>query len=170
MLLPDCIQVSQEASKVVWYSHLFKNFPQFVVIHIVKGFSVTSEAEVDVSLEFPCFFYNPMILAIWSLVPLPFLNPACTDFINCWKFSVGVLLKPNLKDFEHYIASMWNEHNCLIVWTFFGITLLWDWNENWHSPILWPLLSFPNLLPYWVQHFNSIIFQDFITGYYKIWV
>ena len=55
-----CIQISQEAGKVVWYSHLLKNFPQFVVIHMVKGFSVVSEAEVDVFLEFPSFFYDPM--------------------------------------------------------------------------------------------------------------
>ena len=55
-----CIQVSQEAGKVVWYSHLFKNFPQFVVIHTVKGFNIVSEAEVDVFLEFSCFFYDPI--------------------------------------------------------------------------------------------------------------
>ena len=55
-----CIQISQEAGKVVWYSHLFKNFPQFVVIHAVKGFSIVNEAEVDVFLEFSCFFYDPM--------------------------------------------------------------------------------------------------------------
>ena len=54
-----CIQVSQEADKVVWYSHLFKNYPQFVVIHTVKGFSIVNEAEVDVFLEFLCFFYDP---------------------------------------------------------------------------------------------------------------
>ena len=54
-----CIQVSQETGKVVWYSHLFKNFPQFVVIHTVKGFSVVNEEEVDVLLEFSCFFYDP---------------------------------------------------------------------------------------------------------------
>ena len=54
-----CIQVSQEAGKVVWYFHLCKNFPQFVVIHTVKGFSVVNEVEVDVFLEFPCFFYDP---------------------------------------------------------------------------------------------------------------
>ena len=54
-----CIQVSQEAGKVLWYSHLFKNFPQFVVIHIVKGFGVVNEAEVDVFLELSCFFYDP---------------------------------------------------------------------------------------------------------------
>ena len=55
-----CIQISQEAGKVIWYSHLFKNFPQFVVIHTVKGFIIVNEAEVDVFLEFPCFFYDPM--------------------------------------------------------------------------------------------------------------
>ena len=54
-----CIHISQEAGKVVWYSHLFKNFPQFVVIHTVKGFSIVNEAEVDVLLEFSCFFYDP---------------------------------------------------------------------------------------------------------------
>ena len=61
-----------------------------------------------------------------------------------WKFSVHVLLKPCLENFEHYFASMWNECNCAIVWTFFGIAFPWDWNENWPFPVLWPLLSFPN--------------------------
>ena len=55
---------------------------------------------------------------------------------------VHVLLKPGLKDFEHYFASMWDEYNCAVVWTFFGIAFLWDWNENWPFPVLWPLLSF----------------------------
>ena len=68
-----CIQVSQEAGEMVWYSHLHKNFPQFVVIHTVKGFGIVNEAEVDVFLEFPCFFCD--MLAIYSLLPLPFLNP-----------------------------------------------------------------------------------------------
>ena len=77
----------------------------------------------------------------WSRVPLP-----------------SPLLKPSLKDFEYYLAHMWNGCNCTVVWTFFGIALLWDWNENWPFPVLWPLLSFPNLLGYWVQHFNNIIF------------
>ena len=78
--------------------------------------------------------------------------------LHVWKFLVHVLLKPSLKNFEHYLASIWNEHNCMLVWTFFGIALLWDWNENWPFPVLWPLLSFLNWLTYWVQHFNSIIF------------
>ena len=73
---------------------------------------------------------------------------------------VHVLLKPVLENFEHYFTSMWDESNCAIVWAFFGIAFLWDWNENWLFPVLWPLLSFPNLLAYWVHHFDSINFQD----------
>ena len=57
-------------------------------------------------------------------------------------------------------ASMWDECNSMVVWTFFGIAFLFNWNKNWSFPVLWPLLSFPNLLAYWVQHFHSIIFQD----------
>ena len=62
--------------------------------------------------------------------------------------------------FEHYFTSVWHECNYAVVWAFFGIAFLWDWNENWPFPVLWPLLSFPNLLAYGVQHFHSIIFQD----------
>ena len=97
-----CKQVSQEAGKVVWCSHLFKNFPQFVVIHTVKGFSVVSEAEVDAFLEFSCFFYGP--------VDVGNLNSGSSAFskfsLNIWKFSVHILLKPSLKDFEHDLASV----------------------------------------------------------------
>ena len=71
-----CIQVSQEAGQVVWYSHLFKNLPQFVVIHTVEGFGVVNKAEDDVSLEFSCFFYDPTDDGNLSLVSLTFLNPA----------------------------------------------------------------------------------------------
>jgi len=73
-----CIQISQEAGKVVWYSHLFQNFPQLAVIHTFKGFGIVNEAEVDVFffLKFSCFFYDPMDVGNLSLVPLPFLNPA----------------------------------------------------------------------------------------------
>ena len=76
---------------------------------------------------------------------------------NIWKLTVHILLKPCLENSEHYFASMWDECNCVIVWASFGIAFLWDWNENWPFPVLWPLLSFPNLLAYWVQHFHSII-------------
>ena len=78
-----------------------------------------------------------------------------------WKFLVHILLKPSLKDFEHYFSSMWNECNCAAVWTFFGIALLWDWNDNWPFPVLWPLLNFPNLLAcYWVQHLKASSFRS----------
>ena len=80
--------------------------------------------------------------------------------LNIWKFRVHVLLKPSLENFENYFATMWNECNCAVVGTFFGIAFLWDWNENWPFSVLWLLLSFPDLLAYWVQHFHSIIFQD----------
>ena len=76
------------------------------------------------------------------------------------KFTVHVLLRPGLENFEHYFTSVWDEYNCVVVWAFFGIAFLWDWNENWLFLVLWPLLTFPNLLAYWVQHFHSIIFQD----------
>ena len=147
-------QISQEAGQVVWYFHFFKNFPQFVVIHIVKGFGIVNEAEVDVLREFSCFFYDPTDLG--NLISG---SSAISKFsLNIWKFWVHILLKPSLENFEHYFASLWNEYNCVVVWTFFGIAFLWNWNEKWPFPVLWPLLSFPNLLAYWVQHFHSIIF------------
>ena len=121
-----CIQVSQEAGKVVWYFHLFKNFPQFVVIHTVKGFSIANEAEVDVLLEFPCFFYDPT--DVGNLISGSSAFSKTSLFI--WKFLVHVLLKPSLKDLEHYLASMFSECNSTAIGTFFGIAFLWDWNEN----------------------------------------
>ena len=111
-----------------------------------------------IALYYRGFFFFSMILrmlAIWFQAPLPFLKTAWTS-----KFMVHVLLKPGLKNFEQYFTSVWDECSCAIVWAFFGIAFLWDWNENWPFPVLWPLLSFPNLLAYWGQHFHSIIFQD----------
>ena len=140
--------------KVVWYSRHFENFPQFVVIHIVNGFSTVSESEVDVFLEFPWFFYDLMNVDCLISDSSAFAKSS----LYIWKFSIHILLMPSLKDFEHDLASMWNECNYVVVWTFLGIGLLWDWNENWHFPDLWPLLTFPNLLACWVQHFCSIIF------------
>ena len=149
-----CIQISQEAGQVVWYSHLFQNFPQFIVIHKIKGFGIVNKAEVDVFLKLSCFFYDPT--DIGSLISGS--SAFSKSSLNIWKFSVYVLLKPSVEDFEHYFASVWNECNCAIVWTVFGIAFLWDWNDNRPLWVLWPLLSFPNLLSYWVQHFHSIIF------------
>ena len=72
--------------------------------------------------------------------------------LNIWKFTVHILLKLGLENFKHYFTSMWIEYNCVVVWAFFGIAFLCDWNENWPFPVLWPLLSFLDLLAYWVQH------------------
>ena len=120
-----CIQVSQEAGKVLWYSCLFKNFPQFVVIHTVKGFHEVNEAEVDVFLEFPCFLYDTTIAANFISGSSAFSKFS----LYLWKFSVHVLVKHSLKDFEHNLTGMQNEHNYIVVCTFVG-TAFWDWNEN----------------------------------------
>ena len=116
-----CIQISQEAGKVVWYSHLLKNFPQFVVIHTVKGFSVVNKAEVDVFLELFCFFYDPVDGGNLISGSSAFSKSS----LNIWKFPVHSLLKPGLPDVEHYFASMWDECNCAVVWSFFGILLVY---------------------------------------------
>ena len=131
-----CIQTSQEAGKVVWYSHLLKNFSLFLVIHTVKGFSVVSEAEVDVFLEFSCFFYDPTNVGNLIFGSSVFSKTS----LNISEFTVHVLLKPGLENFEYYFTSVWDECNCAVVWALFGIAFLWDWNEDWHFPVLWPLL------------------------------
>ena len=66
--------------------------------------------------------------------------------LNIWKFTVHIVLKPGLENFEHYFDSVWDECSCVVVWAFFGIAFLWDWNENWPFPVLWSLLSVPNLM------------------------
>ena len=141
-----CIQVSQEAGQVVWYPHLFQNFPQFIVIHTVEGFYIVNKTEIDVFLELSCSFDDIADIAIWSLVPLSFLELSCsfddiadignlisgssifskTSLNNC-KSSVHVLLKPGLENFEHYLTSIWDECNCAVVWAFFGIGMKTDW-------------------------------------------
>ena len=124
----SCKQVSwsQEAGQVVWYSHLFQNFPQFIVIHTVKGFGIINKTEIDVYLELSCFFDDPADVGN--------LNSGSSAFskasLNIWKYTVHILLKPGLQNFEHYFTSMWDECNCVVVWAFFGITFLWEWNEN----------------------------------------
>ena len=144
------IQVSWETGKVVWYSHLFQNFPQFVVIHTVKGFCVVNEAEVDIFLEFPWFLYDPVNAGNLISGSSTFSKPS----FYIWKFLVHVLVKPSLKDFEYNLNITWNECSYMVVWTVFGIAFLWDWNDKWNFQVLW-LLSFPNLMPYCVQHFNT---------------
>ena len=148
-----CIQISQEVGQVVWYSHLFQNFPQFTVIHIVKCFGIVNNAEIDIFLELCCFFDDPMNVGNLISGSSAFSKTS----LNIWKFMIHVCLKPGLDNFKHYFASMWDEFNCAVVLAFFDIAFLWDLNEHWPFPVLWPLLSFPNLLAYRVQHFHSII-------------
>ena len=149
-----CIQISQEAGQVVWNSNLLKIFPEFVVIHTVKGFGIVNKTEVDIFLELSCFINDPMDVGN--------LNPGSSAFsksiLNLWKSTVHITVEAWLGEFWHYFASRWDEWNCAVALAFFGIAFLWDWNETWHFPVLWSLLSFPNLLTYWVQHFHRIIF------------
>ena len=120
------IQISQEAGKVVWYSYL-KYFPQSVVIHTVKGFGKVNKAEIDVFLELSCFFNDPM-----DVGNLLFDSSAFSkSTLNIWKFTVHVLLKPGLENFEHCFTSVLDECNCVVVWEFFGLVFLWYWNEDW---------------------------------------
>ena len=151
-----CIQISQEAGQVVWYSHFLQNFPQFIVIHTVEDFGIVNKAEIDVSLELSWIFDDPADIGNSISGSSAFSKTN----LNIWKFLVHLLLKPGLENFEHYFTSVWDEYICVVVWAFFGVVFLRDCNENWPFPVLWPLLSFPNLLAYWVQHFHSITLQD----------
>ena len=98
-------------------------------------------AEVDVFLKFSCFFDDSMNVGNLISGSSAFYKYS----LNIWNFLIGVLLRPSLENFGHYFASMWNEYSCVVVWTFFGTACLWNWNENWSSPVLWLLLSFPYL-------------------------
>ena len=94
-----CIQISQEAGQVVWYSHLFQNFPQFVVIHTVKAFGIVNKA--DVFLELCCFFDDPADVDNLISGSSAFSKSS----LNIWKFKVHVLLEPGLENFEHYFTA-----------------------------------------------------------------
>ena len=96
---------------MVWYSCLFKNFPQFIVIHTVKGFGVINKAEVDVFLELSCLYYDP--LNVGNLISGS--SPFSKTSLNIWKFMVHILLEPGLENFEYYFASVCDECNCAVV-------------------------------------------------------
>ena len=112
-----CIQVSQESDQVVCYSYLLKNFLQFVVIHTVKCFSIVSEAEVDVFLELSFHFSDPM--DVGSLISGS--SAFGKSSLNIWNFTIHILLKTGLENFDHYFASVWDECNCAVVWIFFAL-------------------------------------------------
>ena len=127
-----CIQVSQKVGKVIWYSHLFKNFPQFPVVYTVKVFRIVNEAEAYAFLELSCFFYDPT--DVGNVISASSAYSKSSLYI--WKFLVH-MLKPSLKDFEYYFASVWNEGNCAVVWIFFdnGLSLWLEWKLNFFSPV-----------------------------------
>ena len=136
-----CIQVSQEASEMTSFSHLFKNFPVCCDPH--KGFGIVNKAEVYVFLELSCFFYDPKDVGklIFDSSAFSKSNVYFWKFMYCWSLTWRILS----------ITLLVCELNAIVVvWTVFGIAFLWDWNENWPFPVLQPLLSFPNLLAYWV--------------------
>ena len=96
---------------MVWYIHLFQNFPQLIVIHTVKGFGVVNKAEVDVFLELSCFFHDPADVGNLISGSSAFSKTS----LNMREFTVHVLLKPGLENFEHYFTSVWDECNCAVV-------------------------------------------------------
>ena len=104
-----------------------------------------------------CFFNDPVNVGNLISGSSAFSKTS----LNIWKFMVHVLLKPGLENFERYFTSVWDECNCVAVWAFFGIAFLWDWNENWPFPLLWPLLSFPD--------FWHIECSTFIASSFRIW-
>ena len=106
-----CLQISQEVGKVVWYSHLFQNFPQFVVIHTVRGFVIVNKAELNVFLELSCFFHDPA--DVGNLISG--FTAFSKSSLSIYKFTVHVLLKLALEIFEHHFASLCDECNCVVV-------------------------------------------------------
>ena len=114
------------------------------MIHTVKRFNTVSETEVDVFMELPYFLHDSVNASNLISCSSAFSKPS----LYMWKFLAQVLMKPSLKDFEHNFDNLWNDHKCMVVGTFFGIVLLWDWNENSPFPVVWPLLSFPNFLTF----------------------
>ena len=134
-----CIQVSQEAGQVVWYAHLFQNFPQFIVIHTVKDFGIVNKAETDVFLELSCFFDDP--------VDVGNLNSGSSAFsktsLNILKCSIHVLLTYGLENFKHYFTSVWDEvQSCgslSILWHCLSLVL--EWKLTFSSPVATAELS-----------------------------
>ena len=125
-----CIQISQEAGHVVWYSHLFQNFPEFVVVHTVKAFGIVSKA-VDVFLELSCFFGDPV--DVDNLISG--YSAFSKSSLNIWKLTVNVLLKPSLENFEHYFISVWERlcDSLSIFWHCLSLGL--EWKLTLSSPV-----------------------------------
>ena len=126
-----CIQVSQEAGQVVWNSHLFQNFPQFLVIHTVKGFGIVNKAEADGFLELCCFFNDPV--DVGNLISGSSAFPKSS--LNILKFMVHVVLKPGLESFEHHFTSVLDECNCSLSSLWHCLSLGLEWKLTFSSPV-----------------------------------
>ena len=120
-----------------------------------QSFGIVNKAEIDGFLELSCFFDDPVDVGNLISDSSAFYKTS----LNIWMFMVHILLKPGWRILSTTLR-MWDECNCVVVWTFFRIAFLWDWNENWPFLVLWPLLRFPNFLAYCIQHFHRIIIQD----------
>ena len=132
---------------------VFQSLSEFSTVYCdphSQRFGIVNKAEIDVCLEISCFFDDPADVGNLISGSSAFSKTS----LNIRKFTVHVLLNFGLENFERYFTSVWDECNCAVVWAFFGIAFLWDWSENWPFPVLWPLLSFLNLLTCWVQHFQ----------------
>ena len=108
---------------MVWYSHLFNNFPQFIVTHTVKGFGIVNKTEVNIFLEFSSFLYDPVHVSNLISGSSPFSKLS----LDIWNFLVCIMMKPSMQDFKHDLTSVGDEYNCLI---FFGTTVLGNWDED----------------------------------------
>ena len=111
---------------MVWHFHLSKSFPQFVMIHTVKGFSVVDETEIDAFLKCPGILYNPENVGNLISSSSAFYK----SNLDIWNFWIRIMLKPSLQDVKHDLTSMGDECNCLIVSTFFGTIIPGNWDKS----------------------------------------
>ena len=152
-----CTQISQEAGKVVWYSHLLKNFPVCCDPHCQRFWR--SQYKAKVFLEFSCFFYDQLDVGNWISGSSAFSKSS----LNIWKFSVHMLLKPTLENFEHHFASVWDECNCgslNILWHFLSLGL--EWKRTFSSPVATAEPSkFAGIL-------SAALLQHHVLGFQKV--
>ena len=111
---------------MIWYSHVFKSFPHFIMVHTVKGFSVVDETEVDVYLKFPSFLYDPANVVNLISGSSSFSKAS----LDIWKFLVHIMVKLSMQDFKHDLTSVGDECSCPMVSTFFSTTLLGNWDKD----------------------------------------
>ena len=144
------------------------------MIHTVKDFGVVNKVEVGVFLKPSCFFND--LMDFCNLISGS--SAFSTSSLNIWKFTVHILLKPYLENFEHYFASVWDECSCSVVWAFFGIAFLWDWNENsghcWVFQIYWHIkcaFTAPDLREFlFIMHVFVISLRKLLQEYTERWL